>query len=60
MLTEQRKKLAESTRKKETSQEVVKLRVELEKAEREQNLMAMIVDNYEKEIAKRSTGNSGG
>jgi len=36
------------------------LRVELEKAEREQNLMAMIVDNYEKEIAKRSTGPSGG
>ena len=60
MLTEQRKKLAESTRKKETSQEVVKLRVELEKAEREQNLMAMIVDNYEKEIAKKSTGTSGG
>lgn len=60
MLTEQRKKLAESTRKKETSQEVVKLRVELEKVEREQNLMAMIVDNYEKEIAKRSIGTSGG
>lgn len=53
ILAEERKKLNSKTALRRIPDDVLKLRIELEKALRDQGLMAMIADNYDKEIKRR-------
>lgn len=50
---EEKKKLAVKRLNRRVDEESEKLRHVLDKAEREAQLMAMIADNYQKEIARR-------
>lgn len=50
---EERKKVAVKRAHRRVDEESEKLRHVLEKAEREAQLMAMIADNYQKEIARK-------
>jgi hypothetical protein len=52
---EERKKVAVKRAHRRVDEESEKLRHVLEKAEREAQLMAMIADNYQKEIARKKT-----
>ena len=49
----ERQRLEEKTRIRRVNEDVLKLRMELEKAMRDQRLMGMIAENYVKEINKR-------
>ena len=55
---EERKKLAVKRAHRRVDEESEKLRQVLEKAEREAQLMAMIADNYQKEIARKKAAAS--
>ena len=50
---EERKVVEDKRSKRRVDQEVEKLKGELSKAERDAQLMSMIAENYEKEIARR-------
>ena len=52
-VNEERKIVEDKRSKRRVDQEVEKLKGELSKAERDAQLMGMIAENYEKEIARR-------
>ena len=57
-VAEERKKVAAKRMNRRVDEESEKLRHVLEKAEREAQLMGMIADNYQKEIARRKASSS--
>ncbi len=56
-VTEEKKKVAARRMNRRVDEESERLRHVLEKAEREAQLMGMIADNYQKEIARRKAAN---